>query len=188
MKKIKISKTSWLIMAAGVFVLVLAGLGVTRSGQVKEQNSLTIDLAMSKTRLDKTDTSQLQVQDKELRQQLADYTPRLDMIKKLLRQPISSVAVTDKLFAIAANNSVNVTLMGTTAIARDNYGGIEFSVISVSAAAEGTLDNIIGFIESLNNEFATGYVQSCRFKVAGDNDAGLSNASIDLLVYSYEGD
>jgi hypothetical protein len=35
MKGIKISKTGWIILSAGIFVVVLAGLGITRSGQVK---------------------------------------------------------------------------------------------------------------------------------------------------------
>ena len=46
---------------------------------------------------------------------------------------------------------------------------------------------IIDFITGLNNNFSTGYVQSAQIKVADDSVSDISNASITLVVYSYEG-
>jgi peroxiredoxin family protein len=187
MKGLKFSKTGWLILAAGVFIVVLAGLVITRSGQAKEQHKITADLATSQMRLDKMDTKQLQVQDDELQQQLVASQQQLVGVKDKLRQKITSVDVTDKLFQIASDYSVNVTIMGTTSIAQDNYGGIEFSVISVSASADGAFSNIVDFVVGLNNNFSTGFVQSAQLKVAEELVNDISNASITLIVYSYEG-
>ena len=44
MKGLKLSKTSWLILSAGVFIVVLAGLGLTRSQQMKEQTKVADEL------------------------------------------------------------------------------------------------------------------------------------------------
>ena len=46
---------------------------------------------------------------------------QLTAAKDKLRQKISSVDVTDKLFEIADAYSVNVTIMGTTSIAQEDY-------------------------------------------------------------------
>ena len=52
MKKLKLSKTSWLILAAGVFIVVLVGLGLTRSQQIREQSGLDDELSVTQKRLD----------------------------------------------------------------------------------------------------------------------------------------
>lgn len=187
MKGLKISKTGWLVLSAGIFIVVLAGLGITRSNQNKERDQLSTDLATSQMRLDKMDIRQLQIQEGELRRQLADSEQQLADAKDKLRQKISSVDVTDKLFEIANDYSVNVTIMGTTSIAQNSYGGIQCSVISVSASANGVLSDIIDFIAGLNDNFSTGYVQSAQLKIAEDPINKISNTSISLIVYSYEG-
>jgi hypothetical protein len=137
-------------------------------------------------RLDKVDAAPSQVQLEELKQQLADNELQLTDVKDKLRQKINSVDVTDKFYEIADYYRVNVKLMGTTTISHDNYQGVSCSVISLSGTADGDLANIIDFITGLNNNFSTGFVQSAQIKVS-DDTTGASNASISLVVYSYEG-
>lgn len=187
MKNLKLSKTSWLILSAGIFLVMLAGLGITRSGQIKQQDKLAADLSTSQLRLDKLDTTQLKLQSDELQQQLTDSQQQLIGAKDKLRQKINSVDVTDKLFEVANYYSVNVTIMGTTSIAQQPYQGIPCSVISVSASADGMLSDIINFIDGLNNNFSTGYVESAQMQVADSSSNDTSSASISLIVYSYEG-
>jgi hypothetical protein len=187
MKGIKISKTGWIILSAGIFIVVLAGLGITRSGQVKQQSKLGTDLTSSQLRLDKLDTSGYQMQLDELEQQLADSDQQLAQVKDKLRQKIESVDVTDKFYEIAAFYSVNVTILGTTKLVKDSYQGVPCSVISLTATARGDFPDIVDFIAGLNNNYRTGFVQSTEIQaptVATDNT---SDANINLIVYSYEG-
>jgi hypothetical protein len=187
LKGLKFSKMGWLILSAGIFIVVLAGLGITRSGQVKEQGKLGTDLASSQVRLDKVDTTQYELQITELTQQLTDSEQQLGEVKDKLRQKIESVDVTDKFYEIAAFYSVNVTVMGTTKVSNDTYQGVEFSVISLSGTATGEFPDIIDFIAGLNNNFSTGFVQIAQIKVADANSDNKSDADISLIVYSYEG-
>jgi hypothetical protein len=186
MKGLKFSKTGWLILAAGIFIVVVAGMGITRSGQLKDQNRLGTDLLLSQTRLDKIETTS-QTQINELNQQLVDSGQQLAEAKDRLRQKIESVDVADKFYEIAKYYSVNVTIMGTTMIAKESYQGVPCSVISLSGSASGKLTNIIEFIVGLNNNFSTGFVQSAQIRVADDATSSESAASISLVVYSYEG-
>jgi len=186
-KGLKFSKTGWLILSAGIFIVVLAGLGITRSGQVKEQGKLGTDLASSQVRLDKVDTTQYELQRTELTQQLTDSAQQLAEVKDKLRQKIESVDVTDKFYEIATFYSVNVTVMGTTKVSNDTYQGVEFSVISLSGTAAGEFPDIIDFIAGLNNNFSTGFVQIAQIKVNDTSSGGPWNGDITLIVYSYEG-
>jgi len=43
----KLSKTGWLIIIIGVFVIILAGLGTVRSQQVREQDQLNEEYTFS---------------------------------------------------------------------------------------------------------------------------------------------
>jgi len=187
LKGLKFSKTGWLILSAGIFIVVLAGLGITRSGQVKEQSQLGIDLASSQMRLDKVDTIQSQMQLEELEQQLIDSEQQLAEVKDKLHQKIDSVDVTDKFYEIAAFYGVNVTVMGTTKVSGDTYQGVECSVISLTGTAAGEFTDIIDFIAGLNNNYSTGFVQFAQIKINDNPSFGPWNGDINLIVYSYEG-
>jgi hypothetical protein len=187
LKGLKFSKTGWLILSAGIFIVVLAGLGITRSGQLSEQGKLGTDLASSQARLDKVDTDTYEYQLAELNQQLVDSQLQLAEVKDKLRQKIESVDVADKFYEIATFYSVNVTVMGTTKVSGEVYQGVECSVISLSGTASGEFPDIIDFVAGLNNNFSTGFVQSVQIEVAKPETLELSSASISLIVYSYEG-
>ena len=68
--KINLSKTSWIILSIGIFIVVLAGLGVTYSQQMKTSNELQQDLDVSEIRLAKYDNAGLEQQESELVAQL----------------------------------------------------------------------------------------------------------------------
>ncbi|MFA5308084.1 MAG: hypothetical protein WC370_01180 [Dehalococcoidales bacterium] len=176
-----------IILSAGIFVVVLAGLGITRSGQVKEQGKLGTDLSAYQMRVNNMDTTQFQIQMEELTQQLEDTEQQLAEVKNKLRQQINSVDVTDKLYEIAAYYGVEVTVMGTSQIGSDNYQGVPCAVISLRATAAGELTDIIDFIAGMNNNFSTGFIQSVQIKVAAIETDELSEASINFIVYTYEG-
>jgi hypothetical protein len=205
MKGIKLSRTSWLILSAGVFVVILAGLGVTRSQQVQEQASMNDELSLSKTRLDKIDVTTLKRQLDDLNQQVESGQAQLDDARKRLRQTVVSVDVTDELFKIAAYSGVTVMNLTTSTIADKTLEGIGLKTISLNIQAKGDLDKIVNFVINLNNGFATGYVQSAQISIPTpeseqDGDSGgngevveetaqdETTVSVQMVVYSYEGD
>jgi hypothetical protein len=217
MKGLKLSKVSWLILSAGVFIVVLAGLGLTRSQQLKEQTKLNDELSLNQKMLGTVQTTQLSQQLENLRGKVEESESQLKEAQARLHQTVISVDVTDAFFKIAAYCSVNVTNLSTTTISQSKYEGITISTISLNARVTGEKKNIINFIISLNNGYVTGNVQSAQITFASTTDqgeapvsggesgvetgaepgvepgegqtldTGLADAAISMLIYSYEG-
>jgi hypothetical protein len=204
MKGIKLSKASWLILSVGVFVVILAGLGVTRSQQLREQNRMNEELSLSETRLDNIDVTDLRRQSEDLKRQADEGLAQLEDAKKRLRQTVISVDVTDDFFNIAGYSDVTVTRMSTSKIFQAELEGIGLSTISLNAQASGDLDKVIDFVVNLDNGYATGYLSSAQITVplpgageaAGEGGAGetgglaetQATVVLQMTVYSYEGE
>jgi hypothetical protein len=192
MKGLKLSKTSWLILAAGVFLVVLAGLGLTRSQQLKEQTRLDDELSMSEKRLATLQTAQLSQQLEDLRVNVEEAQAQLEEAQARLRQTVVSVDVTDEFFKIAEYCSVNVTTLSTTTISQTKYKDLTFSTIALTATVSGKKADIINFIISLNNGYVTGNLQSAQvtfneaFQEDGTEEPELDAAIVNMMIYSYE--
>jgi hypothetical protein len=205
MKGLKLSKASWLILSAGVFLVVLAGLGLTRSQQMKEQSKLGDELSQYEKRLAAIQTTQLTQQLENLTGKIDESQLLLKNAKARLDQTVVSVDVSDEFFKVAAYCSVNITNLSTTLIAQTNYAGIPISTISLSATVIGEKKNIINFIDTVNNDYITGNINSAAITfqrppgtqpseadspASGEGDtleSGLAQASVNMLIYSYEG-
>ncbi len=190
MKRIKISKISWLILSAGLFLVIMVSLGVTRSSQQKDQNRLEEELNLSTTRVDKIETE-------DMRPQLEDIQHRVDEAESLcieaaqrLDQMIENVDVTDKFFAIAAHHDVQIDAMSNSRLSSQAVNGVELITASLGASVSGETSDIVDFIISLNDGYTTGYVQSAQININSEsNDDGTTTttANIQMIVYSHEG-
>jgi len=188
MKGMKLSKTSWLILSAGVFIVVLTGLGVTRTGQVKEQNKLDEELGMYTAILEKSQAIPLETQLGDLQEKLKESESQLAEAKDRLRQTVLSVDVTDNFFQIANYCQVVVMNLSTTAISNSAINGVNFSTISISATVTGELSSLIDFIIGLNKGYTTGFVKSAQLTVDDTSgDTSTARATISMVIYSYEG-
>jgi hypothetical protein len=223
MKGLKLSKASWLILSAGVFIVILAGLGLTRSQQLNQQTELDKELSQSEKSLAAMQTAQLSQKKENLKVQIEDNQSQMKEAQVRLHKTVISVDVSEAFFKIAADCSVNVTNISTTTIAQTSYEGIAISTISLSGRVIGEKKNIIKFVIALNDDFVTGNIASVQIVFssltdegattesgtgtesgtetgteagagtgtetgAGDMLApGTADASISMLIYSYEG-
>jgi hypothetical protein len=181
----KISKASWMILGAGVFIIALAGLGMARSGQVQEQKKVNSDLAVNTLRLNNLQVPTEQSRINELEQEVKDAQNQTEDIKARLIQSIISVDVADKFYEIAGFYSVNVTSMGTSTNSEQPFAGIPCEIISLSASVSGTMDNIISFVKGINDNFNTGFIRSAQLNLKDPAD---SSVSLQMIVYSYKSD
>ena len=67
---LKLSKTSWLVIAIGILVVVGIGLGMVRSQQVDEQSELNEKLALAKSNLERVQPEKFPSQQAELEERL----------------------------------------------------------------------------------------------------------------------
>jgi hypothetical protein len=180
----KVSKASFMILGAGVFIIALAGLGVARSGQVQEQKLLNQDLSVNNARMNNLQVTPFEAQINELEEEAANAQSQTAEIKKRLQQTIISVDVADKFYEIADYYSVNITSISTSSISEKPYADIDCETISLSASVTGAMEDIISFVKGLNDNFATGFVKSAQL---GFGDLASSTVSVQMSVYSYKG-
>ncbi len=184
----KLSKTGWLLIASGVFIITLASLGAVYSRQVDDQNQLNEKLALTQSNLRRIQIEKLSSRQAELESQLSQATSQFEAVKVMLSQPIGSAAIASILFDIAQAHGVEVTGMTSSRIASENLKGVTCSVISLTAKVEGDVSNLVSFVTNLNEQFATGVVKSVAITIPETASGDNATASIQLVVYSYRGD
>jgi hypothetical protein len=187
MSRLRLSKTGWLILSAGIFIVILAGLGVTRSSQLKEQNQLEEELNLSTMRLDQVQTTELRPQLEELQQRVEEGEAQLKDAKDRMRQTVDSADVTEKFFVIAEYCGVTIMNLGTTPISKHSVQGIDCSRISINTLVQGEVSNIIDFIISLNDGFTTGNVEATQIIIPEQPSSEIPSATIQTTVYAYKG-
>jgi hypothetical protein len=188
MKNLRLSKTSWLILSAGVFIVILVGLGLTRSQQIQEESQLNEELSVTENRLDNLEVTNLQRQQEELQQRLEETMMELEDANYWLQYPIKSVDVDDKIFSIAEYSNVEIMNISTTTISNANLGGIGVLSISVMTSVRGETADIINFVINLNSGLPTGIVQTVGISIPEENEESedLPSGTFSLVIYSCE--
>ncbi|MFC1942094.1 hypothetical protein ACFLWU_02630 [Chloroflexota bacterium] len=185
---LKLSKTSWIILLIGIFFVAFAGLGLTRSQQFQEQGQLDEELGIAENRLSAFQVKDLGQKHDELRGRLDENLAQLTVVKDSLRQSVESVDVTDEFFKIAQYCGVEVASISSSNIKSDELEDVLCSAITLSALVEGDVPNLINFIIKLNKDYTTGVVESTRIAISENASESISSASIQMEVYSFEGD
>jgi hypothetical protein len=179
--KMKISKASWMILGAGIFIIVLAGLGVTRSGQITQLDTISENLSVNAARLNNLKVDSLQIEIDEYREQLKDTLDQVNEVKDKLKQTIISVDVADKFYDIAAFCEVIVLNLSTTQISEEPYASIGCDTIAASGKISGTRENVIKFIIALNDNYPTGFVRAAQVLF---DDGEACTVTVQMSVYT----
>ena len=195
----KLSKTSWLILTLGIFIVAFASLGIAHYQQAHQQDQLEDQLAVAERRLNKLQLKQLYSQREEVEEQLNQTISQFEAAKAVLSQPAESINISDTLFRIAEACGVEVTAISSSGPARGgDLEGVTCSVLPVTIMVEGDVPNLLSFVIKLNDDFATSVVESVGIGVQEqveeeigaegiEGEAEKSSADIQLIVYSYQG-
>jgi TolA-binding protein len=186
MKFFKLSKTSWLILSAGLFIVVLAGLGITRSQQSQEQNKISDQLTTAQKSLEKLNSTDLAQQLEELNQQTDEAKVQLEEAQSRLRQTVVSVDVTDKFYSIADYCGVIVTNYTSTPIQSAKFANVGLSTTSINTVVRGDFEQLVNFIVALNNDFNTAQMKAYMMNIP-DGDEELPSVTVQMVIFSYEG-
>lgn len=184
----KISKTSWLLIAIGVFIIAMVGLGAVRYQQVNQQNQLSEELALAEMKLNGFQLEQLSDRQGELEEQLSQTISQLEAAKAMLSQPNGSIVTSGILFDIAEAYGVEVTEISSSGPTNGELEGIACSVLPLTARVEGDVPALINFITRLNSDLTTGVVKSAEISIPETTDEEESSANIQLVIYNYQGD
>lgn len=182
----KLSKTSWLFLAIGLFIITFAGLGAVRSQQAQQQNQLDEKLTSAELKLNGFQIEQLVNQQGELERQLSQTISQSETARDILSQPIGSIAISEILFDIAEANSVEITEISSSGPASEELAGVTLSVLPLTARVKGSLPNLVSFITSLNDDLPSGVVKSVAISIPETTGAEAST-NIQLVIYTYQG-
>lgn len=192
MKKLKLSKTSWLILSAGIFIMVLTGLGVARNQQIQDQSQIEAELIVSEARLTRSGAEQQRHLVDELTQLIKESELQVGEVVEWLRATVVSADVAEEFYAIAEYSTVEVMEFKTTFVNEELLGDIGVFGTTVTAEIEGSMGQVVDCVINLNNHFATGYTASVQINVdnipGGDDLLGEARASITMTIYSDEGE
>lgn len=188
MKKLKLGKTSMLLLSAGIFIVMAASLGLSHSQQIQQQGQLDDALGVAQMRLDNLQVSDLSQQQQELQTQLDESNLQLEAVKDGLRQSLESSNVTDKFFAIAQSCNVIVQNVSSSGVKSEKLGGITCSATTLNASVSGEVADLIDFVIELNHDFTTGVVQSAQMSIPETDSEATPTANIQMVVRAYEGD
>ena len=181
-----LSKTSWLILSVGIFVVILAGLGLTRSQQLQAKSQLDGELSIAETRLIKLGVEELRQQQAELQARLDESEIQLNMAEDEMSRSVESDDVIEEFFQIAQSCGVQVNGINCSGIRSGKLNSINCFMTTLSAGLGGELSDIINFVIKLNSDFTTGVVQSAQISIAEDIEEGESGVGINMIIYTYE--
>ena len=182
----KLSKMSWLMIAVGVFAILLVGLGVVRSQQVSQQNESNEQLALAQSKVQGINLAQLSYRQEELERELSKTDSQSESAKTVLSQQIGSIAISDILFNIAEASDVNIIEINSSGVGSEELAGVTCSVLPLTAKVEGELAALVSYITTLNSNLPTGIVKSVEISIAGTT-SNKASANIHLVVYAYRG-
>jgi len=182
MKLIKtISKTSWIILAIGIFIITSTSLGAVYIQQVDQKNQLNEELTVAEVRLN---GFQLEV----LETRLGKTLSQLETARATLSQPVENIAITSTLFDVAQDYSVEITGIKSTDLISTHLEGIPCLGQSITMEVGGSVHALVGFITNLSNYLRTAAVQSIAISVPEMTSGQEPSANIRLVVYIYQGE
>ena len=188
----KLSKASWLLLIGGIVIIIFASLGTARFQQAREQDQLDEELSLTKQRLEEPQLEDLSTQQEELESQLAQIESEVATIKNHLSPSIENIEVIEALFvALAETTSVEVVEINSSSSTSKKVEEISFSALPFTVRVEGDVPNLISFVGELSQEFPTNVVESIKMsipEIIEGEEIEESSATIQLLIYTYQGD
>lgn len=193
----RLSKTAWIVLGAGIFVIAFAGLYMLYSQKKSEYNQLETDLSFAQTETvviatDKGNTQSeltgLQTNLVKLESDLKLAKLQLDSSKTDFPPDVESIEYEELLFIIAERWGLDV--ISTTASEADTIEveNITFSVTNFTVVVKGQVDDILGYLSSISIEpnFISATVNSVNLVVPEETE-GSENPSttINLTIYGY---
>ena len=186
--KLKISKTTLFLLMIGIFLVLLASLGMAYGGQRKEQSQVNQELSLAQLMLAKYSPDELSSQQKDLESQLAQIESKVQATKAQLNRSMENFQIADTLFMLAEASDVEVIEISQSAPTTGEVEGNTFSGLRHSVTIEGDVSNLISFIFELRQEFSTDVTESINISIPEGQEDEKPSASINLVIYTYKGD
>ena len=150
--KLRLSRTSWLILGIGIFVIAVGSLYMVYRGQVSQQNELNSKLSQAQATL-----PQLVSQRQELESQLASMendvaqtTSLLESAKARFPESVDSIDYSEILFKIADDSDLKIVTLTASEAGDEEVDGIIYSVTFFDVVVTGEVDDVLVFVHVIS--------------------------------------
>jgi hypothetical protein len=192
MKK-KLSRTTWLVLGIGVFVIAFVTLFFIYARQSGEQEELEVTLAGAQTQLAGLISGRESLENQLTQQQstLSDTQALLTSAQASFPELEASIEYSEVLTEIADYCELEVTNISAEEPREMEIEGIIFVVISFEVEVEGDVNSILSMVSEIASDerFASATVESVTMNVPEPVPIwiirGEPSAKIKLVGYSY---
>lgn len=180
----RLSKTSWLVLAIGTLIIIFIGLGIVRFQQFQHHKQLGGEITLAEEALNELRVEEFASRKSELEGRLAHTESQFKAVKAVLSQPINYVTASSIWFDLAEAYNLEITEMSSPGSLEENLEGIDCAALSITARVEGEVDNLVRFIVRLNSHLATDFIRSVTITIPDSGSPEKAAADIHLVIYT----
>ena len=188
----KISKTAWLILGIGFFVIAAAVLVWLFFGQSSDIEQLEENLTVNQVLLTKltSDREAMNSQISQLENQLDEAEVAYNKSKANFPQVVISIEYDEELFLIADDCDLEVMSLTASEPSENEAEEITFDNTVFELEVRGMVSDILSFIDNMvaSAYFNSATVELVSMEVPEPQEGGQPLAAIKIIVYSYEGE
>ena len=183
----KISKTGWTILIVSILVIALGSLGMAYIQQNSEQDRLEAAISEATVELDEFILDEHHADRDALEKRLSQMLSEHEAAKGVLSPAIESIDITGDLFRIAELCNVEIVKISSSPFSENDVNGLNFYVLPIKIDVEGEITDIIEYLNKLDSDFTTGFVESVETSVPEAGSGEETSASIQIKMYTYGG-
>ena len=183
----KISKTGWVILIVGILVIALGSLGMAYMQQNNEQDRMGVEISEATLRLDEFILDEYYADRDALEEKLSKILSEHETAKGVLSPTIESIDITGDLFRIAELCNVEIVKISSSPFSENKVSELAFYVLPINIEVEGEITDIIEYLNKLDSDFSTGFVESVGTYLPEADSEEETSASISIKMYTYGG-
>jgi hypothetical protein len=184
-KAVKFSKTTWIFLGVGTFLLAAFILGWVYLQKVDQQQQLASRLSQAQRTLAGIKLDDLSASRDPYIRQIAQYTSQIKETKALLTCLKNNLDASDDILASARASGVKITEMNSSGVGSEDLSGTPCQIIPITFKVSGDLNILAAYIANLSQIFPSCILKST--KIEQDEKTSKYKATVTLVIYNYKG-
>ena len=201
-----ISKTTWLILGIGIFIIAIGILSWLYLEQRGEQKTLTDSLAQANVTYPSvvSQRGDLEIQLTQWETDLAEAVLLLADVEVIFPESVESIEYDEELFNIADDCDLEIIELTASEPGALEVESVTYSVTSFTVVVESDygysdkiiVNNMLKFVDTIANSeyftdtthFANATIELVNIQVPQVEEEGEPSATINLVIYGYKGE
>jgi len=190
----KISKTSWALLAFGLIIIAGASLFILFENEDSRKTDLEDRLALAEASIPAVvaNIATTTEQADQLSAQLEEVLGKLAQAKGQFPETIQSIEYASALVQMAANSGVDLLSFESSEASKLTLSKLNFEMTEFTLVVRGDINPMLSFISAIDKgaDFLTGSMDVIKLTfdtITAEDDLPKPTTTITLLLISYEG-